>query len=69
MSRFSKYLTASSSSADLHEKGSASPAILPKLTLLETRYDEVCSFFIDILSSAKGIFETSLIRYFFAYEL
>ena len=30
----SKYLTASLSSTDLHEKDSAFPAILPKLTIL-----------------------------------
>ena len=33
-SKFSKYLTASSSSTDLHKKGSAFPPILPKLTIL-----------------------------------
>ena len=32
--KFSKYLTTSSSLADLHEKGSAFPAILPKPTTL-----------------------------------
>ena len=51
-SKFSKYLTASSSSTDLHEKGSAFPAILPKLRIFYTRYEEICSFFIDILLPA-----------------
>ena len=32
--KFSKYLTASSSSTYLYEKGSAFPAILPKLAIL-----------------------------------
>ena len=34
MAKFSKYLTASSSSTYPHEKGPAFPAILPKLTIL-----------------------------------
>ena len=33
-SKFSEYLTVSSSLTDLHEKGSAFPVILPKLTIL-----------------------------------
>ena len=33
-SKISKYFTASSSSTDLHEKGSAFPPILPRLTIL-----------------------------------
>ena len=54
MAKFSKYLTASSSSTYLHEKGSAFPAILPKLTIFLTSYEEISSFFIDVLSSAKA---------------
>ena len=53
IAKFSKYLTVSSSSAYLHEKGSAYPGILPKLTILRARYEEISSFFIDNFSSAK----------------
>ena len=53
IAKFSEYLTTSSSSTYLHEKGFAFPAILPKLLILQTRYEEISSFFTDILSSAK----------------
>ena len=49
-------MTARSYSTYLPEKGSVFPAILPKLTILQTSHEQISSFFIDILPSAKAYY-------------
>ena len=49
-------MTDSSSSTDLHQKGSAFPAILPKLTILSTRYEEIYSFLLMLFFQLKAYY-------------
>ena len=58
----SKYLTASLYSTYLHEKGSVFPAILPRPTILYTRYEEISFFLLIYVNHLRHIITARHIR-------